>query len=386
MTHNVPNRNWSYPTAMKFGVGRIAELAEHCRASGIQKPLLVTDRALASLPITAAALDQLAAAGLGRAMFSEVDANPTEINMAAGIAAFKAGGHDGVIGFGGGSALDLGKMIALMADQPASLTVWELEDIGDWWTRADRAAIKPTIAVPTTAGTGSEVGRAGVLTNSVTHKKKIIWHPDLMAAVVICDPALTVGMPKFITAGTGMDALAHCLEAYCSPHYHPMGQGIALEGMRLVFENLPKVYANPNDLDARAHMMSAAAMGAVAFQKGLGAIHSLSHPIGAVYNTHHGTTNAVVMPMVLDFNRPAIEDKIKAAAAYLGFDGGFAGFHDQIMELRTLLSIPENLSAMGVQFADLDMLTEMALEDPSCGGNPVEMTAANTRALFDACM
>jgi alcohol dehydrogenase class IV len=165
-----------------------------------------------------------------------------------------------------------------------------------------------------------------------------------------------------------------------------MGQGIALEGMRLVFENLPKVYANPNDLDARAHMMSAAAMGAVAFQKGLGAIHSLSHPIGAVYNTHHGTTNAVVMPMVLDFNRPAIEDKIKAAAAYLGFDGGFAGFHDQIMELRTLLSIPENLSAMGVQFADLDMLTEMALEDPSCGGNPVEMTAANTRALFDACM
>ncbi|MCF8485784.1 MAG: iron-containing alcohol dehydrogenase [Rhodobacteraceae bacterium] len=386
MTHNVPNRNWSYPTAIKFGVGRIAELAEHCRASGIHKPLLVTDRALASLPITAAALDQLEAAGLGRAMFSDVDANPTEINMAAGIAVFKAGGHDGVIGFGGGSALDLGKMIALMADQPAGLTVWELEDIGDWWTRADRAAIKPTIAVPTTAGTGSEVGRAGVLTNSVTHKKKIIWHPDLMAAVVICDPALTVGMPKFITAGTGMDALAHCLEAYCSPHYHPMGQGIALEGMRLVFENLPKVYANPNDLDARAHMMSAAAMGAVAFQKGLGAIHSLSHPIGAVYNTHHGTTNAVVMPMVLEFNRAAIEDKIKAAAAYLGFDGGFAGFHDQIMELRTLLSIPETLSAMGVQFADLDMLTEMALEDPSCGGNPVEMTAANTRALFDACM
>ncbi len=386
MTHNVPNRNWSYPTAMKFGVGRISELAEHCKASGIHKPLLVTDRALASLPITAAALDQLEAAGLGRAVFSEVDANPTEINMAAGIAAFKAGKHDGVIGFGGGSALDLGKMIALMADQPAGLTVWELEDIGDWWTRADRKAIKPTIAVPTTAGTGSEVGRAGVLTNSVTHKKKIIWHPDLMAAVVICDPALTVGMPKFITAGTGMDALAHCLEAYCSPHYHPMGQGIALEGMRLVFENLPKVYANPNDLDARAHMMSAAAMGAVAFQKGLGAIHSLSHPVGAVYGTHHGTTNAVVMPMVLEFNRPAIETLIERAAAYLGFEGGFAGFHDQVMELRTLLNIPETLSAMGVQFADLDMLTEMALEDPSCGGNPVEMTRENTRALFDACM
>ncbi len=386
MTHSVPNRNWSYPTAIKFGVGRIAELAEHCKATGIKRPLLVTDKALASLPITAQALDILDAAGLGRAVFSEVDANPTEVNMAAGIQVFLAGGHDGVIGFGGGSALDLGKMIALMAHQPAGVTVWDLEDIGDWWTRADRTKIMPTLAVPTTAGTGSEVGRAGVLTNSETHRKKIIWHPDLMPAIVICDPALTVGMPKFITAGTGMDALAHCLEAYCSPHYHPMGQGIALEGMRLVFENLPRVYANPNDLDARAHMMSAAAMGAVAFQKGLGAIHSLSHPVGAVYGTHHGTTNAVVMPMVLEFNRPKIETLIEAAARYLGFDGSFAGFHDQVMELRSGLNIPENLSAMGVLFGDLDMLTDMALEDPSCGGNPVEMTKANTRVLFDACM
>lgn len=386
MTHNVPNRNWSYPTAMKFGVGRISELADHCKASGMKRPLLVTDKALSALPITAAALDQLDAAGLGRAVFSDVDPNPTEANMAAGIAACIAGNHDGIIGFGGGSALDLAKMIALMAHQPSGLTVWELEDIGDWYTRADASKILPTIAVPTTAGTGSEVGRAGVLTNSATHKKKIIWHPDLMARVVICDPALTVGMPKFITAGTGMDALAHCLEAYCSPHYHPMGQGIALEGMRLVFENLPKVYADPNDLDARAHMMSAAAMGAVAFQKGLGAIHSLSHPIGAVYGTHHGTTNAVVMPMVLDFNRPAIETVINRAAAYLGFEGGFDGFRAQVMALRSALSIPENLTAMGVKPADLDMLTDMAMEDPSCGGNPVEMTRENTRALFDACM
>ena len=386
MTHSVPNRNWSYPTAIKFGVGRISELADHCKAVGMTKPLLVTDKALATLPITAAALDGLEKAGLGRAVFSQVDANPTEANMAEGIAAYLAGGHDGIIGFGGGSALDLGKMIALMAHQKPSLTVWEMEDIGDWWTRADTSKIIRTIAVPTTAGTGSEVGAAGVLTNSATHKKKIIWHPKLMPAVVICDPALCVGMPKFITAGTGMDALAHCLEAYCSPHYHPMAQGIALEGMRLVFENLPKVYANPNDLDARAHMMSAAAMGAAAFQKGLGAIHSLSHPVGAVYGTHHGTTNGVVMPMVLEFNRPVVEGVIDRAAAYLGFDGGFAGFHDQIMELRAALSIPANLSAMGVQFADLDMLTDMALEDPSCGGNPVLMTRENTRALFDACM
>ncbi len=381
---NVPTANWSYPTAVKFGPGRIQELAHFCKQAGLKRPLLVTDKALAALPITARALDLMEAGGLGRAIFSQVDPNPNEANMEAGIAAYKAGGHDGVICFGGGSALDLGKMIALMHDQKVS--VWDLEDIGDWWTRADADKIAPIVAVPTTAGTGSEVGRAGVLTNTTTHKKKIIFHPKLMPAITICDPELTVGMPKFITAGTGMDALAHCLEAYCSPFYHPMSQGIALEGMRLVFENLPRAYTTPDDLEARAHMMSAAAMGAVAFQKGLGAIHSLSHPVGAVYGTHHGTTNAVVMPMVLDFNRAAIEAKIERAAAYLGIAGGFGGFHEAILELRAKLGIPANLSAMGVEFARLDELTEMALEDPSCGGNPVEMTRENTRALFDACM
>ena len=382
----IPHRNWSYPTAIKFGNGRISELAEHCNSAGISRPLLVTDKALASLPITAQALDILEKAGLGRAVFSDVDPNPNEANMAAGIKVYLAGGHDGVICFGGGSALDLGKMIALMAHQRPDLSVWDLEDIDDWYTRADGEKIAPIVAVPTTAGTGSEVGRAGVLTNSATHKKKIIFHPKLLPTVTICDPELTVGMPRFITAGTGMDALAHCLEAYSSPHYHPMSQGIALEGMRLVFENLPKVYANPNDLTARAHMMSAAAMGAVAFQKGLGAIHSLSHPVGAVYGTHHGATNAVVMPMVLDFNRPAIEGVIERAGAYLGISGGFDGFRTRVMDLRAALSIPANLTALGVEPARLDELTEMALEDPSCGGNPVEMTRENTRALYQACM
>ena len=376
--------NWSYPTAIKFGAGRISELAEQCKAVGISRPLLVTDKALAGLPITAQALDILEAAGLGRAVFSDVDPNPNEHNMAAGIAVYKAGGHDGVICFGGGSALDLGKMIALMAGQTVS--VWDLEDIGDWWTRADASKIAPIIAVPTTAGTGSEVGRAGVLTNSETHKKKIIFHPKLMPSVTICDPELTVGMPRFITAGTGMDAFAHCLEAYCSPFFHPMSQGIALEGLRLVNEYLPRAYATPDDLEARAQMMAAAAMGAVAFQKGLGAIHSLSHPVGAVYGTHHGTTNAVVMPMVLDFNRPAIEERLARAADYLGISGGFDGFRARVMDLRSELGIPANLTAMGVEAARLDELTEMALEDPSCGGNPVEMTRENTRALFDAAM
>ncbi|MDP5350182.1 MAG: iron-containing alcohol dehydrogenase [Paracoccaceae bacterium] len=376
--------NWSYPTAISFGAGRIAELAEACAAAGIKKPLLVTDKGLASLPITAAALDLMDAAGLGRAMFADVDPNPTEINLAAGVAAYKAGGHDGVIAFGGGSGLDLGKAVAFMAGQ--TRPVWDYEDIGDWWTRADAAAIAPIVAVPTTAGTGSEVGRASVLTNSVTHEKKIIFHPKILPSVVISDPELTVGMPKAITAGTGMDAFAHCLEAYCSPHFHPMSAGIALEGMRLVKDYLPRAYADGTDIEARGQMMAAAAMGAVAFQKGLGAIHALSHPIGAVHHTHHGTTNAVVMQPVLRFNRAAIEARIEQAAAYLGIDGGFDGFYAFVGELNATLGIPANLTALGVTNPDLEALTASALQDPSTGGNPVEMTAANTRKLLEECL
>ncbi len=380
----VPSVNWSYPTLIKFGPGRIAELADQCKSVGLKNPLLVTDKALASLPITEQALAIMAAGGLGRAVFSQVDPNPNEMNLAAGLADYRAGRHDGVICFGGGSALDLGKLIAFMVGQ--SRPVWDFEDIDDWWTRADASKIAPIVAVPTTAGTGSEVGRAGVLTNSATHVKKIIFHPKILPSVTICDPELTVGMPRFITAGTGMDAFAHCLEAYCSPFYHPMSQGIALEGMRLVLDNLPRAYVEPTDLAARTEMMSAAAMGAVAFQKGLGAIHSLSHPVGSIYGTHHGTTNAVVMPMVMRFNRPAIEDRIGRAAAYLGIAGGFDGFYDRVMMLRSQLGIPANLTAMGVMAARLDEMAAMAIKDPSCGGNPVPMTLANTRALYEACM
>lgn len=372
--------NWSYPTAIRFGAGRISEIAEACAAAGISKPLLVTDRGLADLPITQTTLDLMDKAGLGRAIFAEVDPNPNEMNLEAGVAAFKAGDHDGVIAFGGGSGLDLGKMVAFMAGQ--TRPVWDFEDIGDWWTRADADAIYPNIAVPTTAGTGSEVGRASVLTNSETHEKKIIFHPKVLPSVVIADPELTVGMPKTITAGTGMDAFAHCLEAFCSPHYHPMSQGIALEGMRLVKDNLITAYETPDDLDARAEMMSAAMMGATAFQKGLGAIHALSHPIGALYNTHHGTTNAVVMQAVLTFNRPAIEDRISMAARYLGIEGGFDGFYAFVGALNAALGIPESLAAMGVSNPDAAAILEGALKDPSCGGNPIELTEENTKALI----
>ncbi len=375
--------NWSYPTAIRFGAGRISELPEACAAAGIHRPLLVTDRGLATLPVTSQTLDILDAAGLGRAIFADVDPNPSDTNLSAGLKAYHDGEHDGVIAFGGGSGLDLGKMVAFMSGQ--TRPVWDFEDIGDWWTRADPDGIAPIVAVPTTAGTGSEVGRASVITNSETHVKKIIFHPKVLPTVVIADPELTVGMPKPITAGTGMDAFAHCLEAYCSPHYHPMSQGIALEGLRLVNTYLPRAYANGSDLEARAHMMSAAAMGAVAFQKGLGAIHALSHPVGAVYGTHHGTTNATVMPPVLEFNRPAIEDRLDHAASYLGLSGGYASFTARVLELRDLLSIPNTLTDLGVPSDRLDDLTAMALEDPSVGGNPIEMTLENTRALYEAC-
>ena len=375
--------NWSYPNAIRFGAGRIAELPDACAAAGIRKPLLVTDKGLAPLPITAKALDILEAAGLGRGVFSEVDPNPTEKNLDAGLAVYREGGHDGVVAFGGGSGLDLGKMVAFMAGQ--TRPVWDFEDIGDWWTRADADAIAPIIAVPTTAGTGSEVGRASVLTNSDTHEKKIIFHPKVLPSVVISDPELTVGMPPAITAGTGMDAFAHCLEAYCSPHFHPMSQGIALEGLRLVKTYLPRAYADGTDIEARGQMMAAAAMGAVAFQKGLGAIHALSHPIGAMYNTHHGTTNAVVMQPVLRFNRSAIEERIGWASAYLGIEGGFDGFYAFVGKLNKSLGIPANLTELGVKNPDMDALVKSALADPSTGGNPIEMTAENTRALFEAC-
>jgi alcohol dehydrogenase class IV len=381
---SAPTANWSYPTAVRFGAGRINELAEACRAAGIGRPLLVTDAGLAKLPITAKAIGLLKEAGLPVAVFSEVQSNPVESNVEAGIAAFRKGGHDGVVAFGGGSGLDSGKVIAFMAGQ--SRPLWDFEDIGDWWTRADADRIAPVVAVPTTAGTGSEVGRAGVITQEATHTKKVIFHPKMMPRVVICDPELTAGMPASITAGTGMDALAHCLEAYCAPSYHPMAEGIAVEGMRLVFANLPKAVANGSDLEARAHMMSAAAMGATAFQKGLGAIHALSHPVGALYNTHHGTTNGVFMPYVLVFNRPAIEAKIARLAGYLEIGGGFDGFLKAVLDLRKRTGVPHDLRALGVDDGRAETIVEMSLVDPTAGGNPVPLTKEASRKLFAAAL
>ncbi|HEV7416540.1 MAG TPA: iron-containing alcohol dehydrogenase [Tianweitania sediminis] len=376
---------WNYPTTVRFGAGRISELPEALLAAEIAKPLFVTDPGLARLPVVADALAILDRGGVAYEVFSDVKPNPVESNLTTGIDAYRSGGHDGVIAFGGGSALDLGKLIAFQAHQ--TRPIWDFEDVGDWWTRADSDAIAPIVAVPTTAGTGSEVGRAGVLTNETTHTKKVIFHPKMLPSIVIADPALTTGMPRFITVGTGMDALAHCLEAYCAPGYHPMADGIALEGIRLVLENLPTAFAMGNDLTARAHMMSAAAMGATAFQKGLGAIHSLSHPIGALYDTHHGMTNAVFMPYVLAFNRPAIEGRIERLTGYLGIQGGFDGFVHRIMDLRAQLGVPSTLTDLlgGRVLSDeeIDRVAAMAIVDPTAGGNPLELTKQNVRSLLE---
>jgi alcohol dehydrogenase len=373
--------NWNYPTSVRFGAGRIAELPDALRAAGIDKPLLVTDAGLVNLPVTQHTIRLLEDAGFAVGVFADVKPNPISANVDAGVEVLRAGGHDGVIAFGGGSGLDVGKVIAFMAGQTRPM--WDFEDIGDWWTRADPKGILPIIAVPTTAGTGSEVGRAGVITDETTHTKKVIFHPLMMPKIVIADPELTVGMPAFITVGTGFDALAHCLEAYCAPGYHPLADGIAVEGIRLVLENLPKVVADPNDIEARGHMMSAAAMGATAFQKGLGAIHALSHPVGALYDTHHGMTNAVFMPYVLAANRDAIEARIARLAAYCGMAPSFEAFLHAITALRQKLNVPHTLRDLKVDAEKRDLIGDMAIVDPTAGGNPIELTKPRALDIFD---
>lgn len=379
-----PHANWNYPTRIRFGAGRLAELADACIALGIRRPLLVTDQGLANLPVTERALALLQHYNRDAARFADVKPNPVAANLLAGVTTYRDGGHDGVVAFGGGSGLDMGKLIAFMAGQ--TRPVWDFEDVGDHWMRADPAGIAPIVAVPTTAGTGSEVGRAGVLTDTTTQTKKVIFHPQMMPGIVIADPELSIGLPPFITAGTGMDALAHCLEAYCAPGYHPLAEGIAVEGMRLVFENLRRVMIDGHDLEARGHMLSAAAMGATAFQKGLGAIHALSHPVGALYDTHHGTTNAVFMPYVLRFNRHAIEPKIDRLAAWLGIAGGFDGFVDAVLSLRSDIGVPHTLAGLGVGDRDRERIAAMAVVDPTAAGNPVPLDIDGARRIFQAAL
>jgi alcohol dehydrogenase class IV len=374
---------WSFPTQIRFGPGRIEELPDACKELGMAKPLLVTDPGLAGLPMVTDAIARNQAEGLATGLFSDIKPNPVGRNVEDGLEAFRAGGHDGIIAMGGGSGLDAGKAIAFMAGQTKPM--WDFEDRGDNWKAANPEGIAPIVAVPTTAGTGSEVGRASVILDESDHTKKVIFHPKMLPAVVISDPELTLGLPAHITAATGMDALAHCLEAYCAPGYHPMAEGIAVEGLRLVKDWLPKAVAGGSDIEARAHMLVAASMGATAFQKGLGAIHSLSHPVGALYDTHHGLTNAVVMPYVLQYNRAAIEGKLTRLAAWLGLPGpSFQAVMDWVLGLRRDLEIPHTLAELGVSDQRLDEMSVMAAQDPTAGGNPIPVGAAELKVMFTA--
>src|SRR5579859_2461061 len=375
--------NWNYPTSIRCGVGRIKELPDACRAAGISRPLLVTDAGLASLPMVRDAIAANDAAGIATGLFSDVQPNPVWRNVEAGISRYRAGGHDGIIAFGGGSPLDVAKSIAFML--PQTRPIWDFEDIADYYMRAVEEGIAPVIAIPTTAGTGSEVGRGTVITNEETHTKKIIFHPKMLPVIAILDPELTVGMSPGMTAGTGLDALSHNLEAYCTPFYHPLAEGIAAEGVRLIKEWLPTATHEGANLEARAHMLVAASMGAAAFQKGLGAVHALSHPVGALYDTHHGLTNAVVMPYVLEFNRQAIDQKMTRLAAWLGLASPpFKAVMDWVLALRKEIGIPHTLKDIGVGRDRIDELSEMAAVDPTAGGNPLPIGVPELKRMFVA--
>ena len=375
--------NWNYPTAIRFGVGCVQQLPELCRSLGMSKPLLVTDQGLASLPLIENMLSMNNQAGLPTEIFSDIKPNPTGTNISAGVLAYRQGQHDGVIAVGGGSGLDAAKAIALMAGQDRRL--WDFEDIGDNWKRVNEAGVAPCIAIPTTAGTGSEVGRASVITDEDVHVKRIIFHPKMLPANVILDPQLTVGLPSALTAATGVDALSHCMEAFCAPGYHPMADGIAMEGMRLIKTWLPIAYDDGENLQARGNMLVASSMGATAFQKGLGGMHALAHPLGALYDAHHGLLNAVLMPYVLSANKEAIADKMSDLARCLSIqDTSLDGVLDWVLTMRKRLGIPHTLAEIGIDDKQLDLIAKMAVEDPSAGGNPIQFTIEQYRTICES--
>lgn len=372
---------WNYPTSVVAGAGTIGELPRACRQLGMRHPLLVTDRGLAPLPMIASARQSCADDGVQTGLYAEVKSNPTGHNVAAGVEAFRRGGHDGVIAFGGGSAIDAAKAIALMVGQRRPL--WDFEDIGNNWERVDVAGMAPVVAVPTTAGTGSEVGRAALITDEEAVIKRIIFHPRMLPARVILDAGLTVDLPPAITAATGMDALAHNLEALCAPGYHPLAEGIAMEGVRLVRHYLPAAVADGSDLDARMQMLVASMMGATAFQKGLGAMHALAHPLGALYDAHHGLLNAILMPYVLVANRAAIGEPVARLARHIGLeDQGFACFLDWVLALRAQIGIPHTLAAIGIDAERSEQVGRMAVADPTAAGNPLGFDARQYAELF----
>lgn len=376
--------NYNYPTPYRIGRGRVRELPDACRNFGIERPLIVTDPGIVALPWFAEIERNLTRpADLAGKVFSQVHQNPIEADVLAGVAAYRSHQADGLVLVGGGSALDVGKCIALMVGNAGS--VFDYEDVGDNWRKVDASKIPIKIAVPTTAGTGSEVGRASVIVDA-QHQKKIIFHPRMQPELVVADPHLTIGLPPKLTAATGMDAFAHCFEAYCAPFYHPMADGIALEGMRLIKDNLVRAYEEPKHIEARTHMLMASAMGATAFQKGLGLVHALSHPLGGATNVHHGTANAIFLPYVMVFNREAIADKMDTLARVLDIpvaSNGFDAVLGWLVELRKQLDLPHTLEGVdGFSESMAARLGPLAVEDPSMGGNPIQADARDCERVF----
>ena len=374
--------NWNYPTSVWVGENRVEDLPEACKNLNISKPLFVTDKDLINLDMTDKVLSNIKKKISTLSVFTNFSGNPIGENVEEGVTEFKKNNCDGVIAFGGGSGLDVGKAIAFMSGQ--TRPIWDFEDIGDYWKRADESNIAPTIAVPTTAGTGSETGRASAIVNKKSGIKKIIFHPKFLPSIVILDPVLTINLSPRLTAATGMDALAHNFEAFCAPGFHPMADGIALEGMRLIKKSLLLAVKNGKEISARTDMLAAASMGSTAFQKGLGAIHSLSHPVNAQFNIHHGLSNAIFMPYVLTFNKNLIEEKILSICDYLGLDKNFKSFLDWILNLREELKIPHKLSdILEVKDLDLDKISKMAFEDPSTITNPRKISIDDMKILYE---
>jgi len=372
--------NWNYPTPIWFGLNRITEIDSALKELGITKPLIVTDPQFAENDSFKKISETLDNKSIQYSIFTEIKGNPTGKNVTDGVAKFRSESHDGVIAIGGGSSLDAGKAIAFMSSQSENL--WFFEDIGDNWTKAVTENLPKVIAVPTTAGTGSETGRASLIVDETNLTKKIIFHPSLLPDLVILDPELTFTLPPHLTAATGMDAFAHCLEAYCARGFHPMADGIAVEGIKNIKDHLITAYKNSSDKIARSKMLVTSSMGSTAFQKGLGAIHSLSHPINAVNDIHHGLSNAIFMPYVLKFNKDVIEDRIILLSKYIELeDQSFDGFLNWVLKLRKDLSIPHTLRDLNVEF-DFELLSPMALKDPSTGPNPKDISLDEMKQLY----
>ncbi|HEX3769825.1 MAG TPA: iron-containing alcohol dehydrogenase [Polyangiaceae bacterium] len=370
---------WSFPTTIVFGSGAVAAVGDYVKRTGAKRALLVADAGVVKVGIAERVRGLLQEAGVATVVFDKVDPNPVEENIAAGVAAYRAHGAECVVSVGGGAPLDAGKLIALKVTHDRPLVDYDDAVDGGQFIGPN---VPPIVTIPTTAGTGSEVGRSGVVTLAATGRKTVIFSPYLLARAALLDPELTRSMPARVTAATGFDALTHCLEAYCSLGDHPMADGIALAGLELCAANLARAVEHGDDLDARGGMMKAAMMGAVAFQKGLGACHSLAHPLSSEKGMHHGLANALCLPAVIDFNESVAHARLERVRAALDPKARTCG--EAVRALRKRVGLPEGLRAEGVTEADIPKLADKAIEDACHRSNPRPTTRDDLAALYKA--